>query len=240
MKKKSLLVAFFIGTLSYLNAQDIAFGIKGGINFASIGEIYHYGPSGGNGVTPSEDAYYAADGVSGKNFGAYFRLNIKEYFYIQPEMNFSDLSGTYQFALEESEWTQSNVNAGLLFGYRAFGPLAIYTGPILSIIRDRQLEGTENTSYATWEYEKSNISFGFGLAASWDRVSLDARYVMGLTTVENQRIDMVRAKYGTNLGETLEYKPSQFVINLQVDLFNFGGEKKKRGAKSNWRNHKNL
>jgi hypothetical protein len=239
MTKKSLLTLFFIGAAIFINAQDITFGIKGGVNFATIGKIYHYGPNGGNNVTPTEDAYYSAGGVQGKNFGAYFRLNIK-YFYIQPEVNFSNFTGSYQFALKESEWTQSNVNLGLLFGYRLFGPLAIYMGPVLSIINDRQLEGTESTSFASWQYEKSNMSVSFGLAASWDRISIDARYVYGLSAAENQKIDMVRAKYGTNLGETLEYNPSQFILSLQVDLFNFGGEKNKRRAKSDWRNHTNL
>ena len=46
--------------------------------------------------------------------------------------------------------------------------------------------------------------------------------------------------YGTNLGELTEYNPSQFVVSFQIDLFNFGGEKKSRKPGSDWRNHRNL
>ena len=87
----------------------------------------------------------------------------------------------------------------------------------------------------------NNTALGAGLSAYCNRISVYARYVYGFTKVETLKIDVVRGTYGTNLGEMVEYNASQFVLNLQVDLFSFGGERKNNNrSKSDWRNHENL
>ena len=239
MKKTSLLVFLLFCLTSTLNAQDMTFGVKGGINFSSIGELYHYGPRGGNGVIPSDDTYYKADKGSSYHFGGYLKVNFN-YFYFSPEVVYTSLSNSYELAKETSEWTQDNLDIGLYFGYRAYGPLCIYLGPAISMINDRQLEGNETKASTPWTFEKTNLGIGAGIALQYNRFGIDVRYVYGLTKVEHVEIDMVRAKYGTNRGAMLEYNPSQLILSATIDLFSFGGEKKKRGSKSNWRDHRNL
>ena len=53
------------------------------------------------------------------------------------------------------------------------------------MISDPESEGTEETLYASWQYEKTNTALGVGL-------SVDARYVYGFIKVETLKIDMVR------------------------------------------------
>mgnify|MGYP000344541168 CR=1 FL=1 len=239
MKRTSLHLLFILLSINAVSAQDFTFGIKGGLNFNSIGELYHYGPRGGNGVIPSEDTYYTADKASSYHFGGYLKLNF-DYFYFSPEVVYTSLTSNYELALETSEWTQSNIDIGLFFGYRVFGPVAVYLGPSISMINDRQLEGNEEKASTPWTYEKTNLGVGAGLTFQYNRFGIDARYVYGMTKVEHVEIDMVRAKYGTNRGAMLEYNPSQFIISATIDLFSFGGEKKKRRSNSNWNDHRNL
>lgn len=238
MKKNILTLAFLLGFFSLLNAQDITFGIKGGVNFNNIGILHHIGGSISGGAP---DIDYEPNKGLGNNFGAYFRVNLNQ-FYIQPEVTFVSLKSNYELSLETSNWTQSSIDIPLLIGYKVYHPVSIYAGPVFSMINDRQLEGMQETNWAsgTLEFEKSSVNIGVGLNVSLGRFLLDFRYMYGFTKVEEVRVDIKGNIYGTNLADLLEYNPSQYMVNLQIDLFNFGGEKKKRGSKSNWRNHKNL
>lgn len=239
MKKIPISIALLVGIVSVINAQDITFGVKGGINYITIGELFHKTSDGESGVVPTDNFVYSSNKEMGYNFGAYFRINLNQ-FYIQPEVTFVSLKSNYELGLATSYWTQSNVDIPLLFGYRVYHPVSVYAGPIFSMISDRQLEGVEEKAATPWSFEKSSVAIGVGVNAIFGRIMIDFRYSYGFTKVEEIKIDMVRAKYGTNIGYLLEYNPSQFIVNAQIDLFNFGGEKKKRGSKTNWRNHKNL
>ena len=75
MKKKYLYLIVFFISIHHIKAQDITFGITGGLNYSNIGTLFHKGPSGGNGVTPSEDTYYSDNHDMGYHFGGYLKLN---------------------------------------------------------------------------------------------------------------------------------------------------------------------
>lgn len=75
MKKKYIYLIVFFISIHHIKAQDITFGITGGLNYSNIGTLFHKGPSGGNGVTPSEDTYYSDNHDMGYHFGGYLKLN---------------------------------------------------------------------------------------------------------------------------------------------------------------------
>lgn len=240
MKNKSLLLAAFIIIVCKIHAQDYTFGIKGGVNYITIGELYHFGsPKGGNNVTPAEDVVYSPNKEMGTQFGAYIRLNYDS-FYIQPEVLFTSSKSSYDLAKKTANWTQESMDIPVFFGYKFSDSFSVYGGPIISSINERNLEGTENTPYANWTYENSNILGGIGLKYQIGRFGVDLRYSYSFTKVEELRVDINRGIYGTNLGDLLEYNPSYIVLNAQIDIFTFGGESKKRKKGSNWRNHNNL
>ena len=240
MKRAVLTALFLLSITTHLKAQDITFGIKGGASFIKIGELFHNVSDGEIGVIPDHDFYYESNIEMGTNFGAYFRVNLYQ-FYIQPEVNIVSLKSYYELGKKNSKWTQSSIDIPLLFGYNVYHPVAVYAGPIFSMISDRQLEGNEDKPAHPWTFEKSIVSIGVGInAVVARRFYLDFRYSYGITKVEHIEIDMNRGHYGTNRGALVEYNPSQFMVNLQIDLFSFGGEKKSRSSKSDWRNHKNL
>ena len=239
MKITSLFIFSIFISFIQTKAQDITFGIKGGINYSNIGTLNHYGPRGGNNVTPSEDFYYSDNHDSGYHYGGYFKINFN-YFYLKPEVVYTSLNNSYDLALEKSEWLQTSLDIGLFFGYRVYGLITIYAGPSISMINDRQLEGNETKGNTPWSYEKTNLGVGLGATIEFGRFGIDLRYLYGLTKVEHIEIDMVRSTYGTNRGALQEYNPGQLILSATIDVFSFGGEKKKRRAGSDWRNHKNL
>lgn len=237
MKRTPLLLVLFLSTIITSYAQDFTFGIKGGVNYNSIGELVDYGT---NVANPSDDTIYSANKEMGYHFGAYIRMNY-EYFYIRPEVNFTSLKSSYDLSLETTNWSQSSIDIPIFFGYMISQSFSVYAGPIITLISDRDIEGFQDTSYVDpWTFEKTNLNAAIGLNFQINRFSIDAKYVYSFTKVETFKFDMIRSTYGTNLGELTEYNPSQFIIGINIDLLNFGGEKKSKKPGSDWRNHKNL
>lgn len=241
MKRPLLYLAIFIGTIITMQSQDISFGIKGGINQNSIGDFYSFGGSLGAGVP---DESFPAESVMGFQYGAYLKLNIN-YFFIRPELNFVSLENTYSFPTKPAQWTSTQIDFPILFGYNIYGPASIYGGPVFSTITEMTMEGWEDTGFGQtgpFTYMNSSVAISAGIMFDFGRFGLDLRYQYGLTTVPEQHLDMVKTYngYGVNVGKLVEYNPSQILLNLQVGLFNFGGGKKRNRSKSDWRNHRNL
>jgi len=242
MKKSFLIIVLIISHFTIKsNAQDITFGIKGGVNNNNIGDFYSIGGSIGAGV-PNE--YFPADNDIGFQYGIYFNFKIN-YFFIRPEVNFVSFENSYTFPTKPAKWSAKQIDIPILFGYNIFGPISIYTGPIFSSISDMSLEGWQETGWpgtGPFTYIKSSTSISAGILIELGRFGIDFRYQYGLKAVKEQRLDMIRTYkgWGVNIGDLVEYNPSQFILSLQIDLFNFGGEKKHRKSDSNWRDHRNL
>lgn len=239
MKKNSLIFIFLLGTYFTIYSQSFSVGFKGGINQISIGELYHWGNWAGSSIRPEEDTYYTANKEMGFQVGAYFVVNY-DYFYIRPELYYTSSKSSYDLAYNTMAWEQTSIDIPFLFGYRVFGGVSLYAGPMMSLINDRQLQDNKNTSDRPWSYEKTLLYGSLGLNIEYGRFGLDIRYLHSFTKTDPVEFETIRVKYGTHFGEMLEYNPSQFQISLNVDLFYFGGEKKKKKFKSDWRNHKNL
>lgn len=236
MNKTPLLLILFLLAFSLNYSQNLDIGVKGGINSNSIGEFYSIGGSIGSGV-PNE--IYEASNEIGYQFGLFFNFNVN-YFFIRPEFNYSSYQNKYDFPTNSAKWSAQQIEIPILFGYNIYKPVYLFAGPVFNFISDMSMEGWQNTSYADdFTYKSSSTSISAGLLLDFGRVGLDFRYQYGLTTVEEQRLDMIKSTYGVNLGDLKEYNPSQFMVNVQIQLFTIYGDKKRRSG-SDWRNHKNL
>ena len=233
MKNKQLLLGSFLILYShFVKAQEYTLGVKGGINFNSIGELYHIGTAngGGIGVIPIEDTYYKADKNLGSQFGVFGMIAFK-YFYIRPELNSTSLKNTYPLSQKKSEWTSSTVDIPILFGYKIYNPLSIYIGPVFSHIKDMKLEGVQSPII----YKTSAINLSTGILVNFRRFGLDFRYNYGLNKVQEQRVDIIRSIYGTNVAKLLQYNPSQIIISLHFNLININGYEHRKKVKKGWR-----
>lgn len=237
MKIKSLTFVILLITFLNINAQEFSIGIKGGINYSSIGDLYHYGNNSGLGVnvTPDENTVFNADKAIGTNFGIFFMVEYDR-FYIRPEVIFSSLKNSYNLAFKEAEWTATKIDIPVLFGYKVYNNISIYAGPGFSSITDMELTGPEYPIM----YDETSINLNAGIFADFGVVGLDLRYEYGISKVDEQRVDIDRGIYGTNIADLLEYNPSQISICIHLNIANLDNTKGNRRSKSGWRNHKNL
>lgn len=239
MRKSPLITIIFLFAMLAVSAQEFSFGVRGGVNYNNIGDFYSIGGS----IAPgTPNTYYAADNEIGFQAGIFFEINYGNFF-IRPEGSFVSLKNSYPFPTKPANWEAQQINVPILFGYRIYGPVSIFAGPVFNFISNMEMEGWEETSYAgPFTYNESSTSIGAGILLDFGFVGLDFRYLYGLTTVEEQRLDMIKTYngYGVNLGDLVEYNPSQIMVSIQFRLFTLSGDKRKKKFNSDWRNHKNL
>jgi hypothetical protein len=219
-------------------AQDYFIGIRGGVNFNTIGELHHLGTASGGGinVTPVDDAFYTADKTMGNHYGIFFKANFGRFFII-PEFNFTSMKNTYPLAILPANWSASKMEVPILIGFHLYKPISIYAGPSFSSVTDMELEGVEYPIL----FDKNSTGFNAGILIEYKRFGLDLRYQYGITAVDKQRIDMFRATYGTNVAYLLDYNPSQISLSFSVNLLQFNIDKNRKSSYTyDWRNHKNL
>ena len=237
MKKKHSILVLLFFNFTLLFSQEFSIGIKGGLNFNNIGELYHIGfaNGGGIGVIPIDDVYYKAKNESSSHFGGLLTIDFKTVF-IRSEINFTTLKNNYPLAKKTSYWTSSKIDIPILVGVKIYKPISFYVGPAFSKISTMELKGAEHPLY----FKKSAINLNTGILVDFGRFGFDVRYEYGLKSFDDQRVDIIRAVYGTNVGYLLKYNPSQIIVSLHINLLKINKSERGIRAVKGWRNHKNL
>lgn len=230
MKIKPLFIVILLITFSSANAQEYTFGVKGGINFNNIGELYHLGIQGGGNPTPTLDTYYTADKKIGAHFGAFAMVSLGNFF-IRPEVNYASLKSSYTLSKATANWKLTKIDIPILLGYKIYHPVSIYAGPSFSNISKMELQFPEDPIL----FEKSAINLNAGILVDFGRFGFDLRYEYGLKPIEEQRVDFVDDDYGTNVAYLLEYNPSQIILSVHINILKINGDDGGHRIKSGWR-----
>lgn len=235
MKVKPLFIVILLISFSFTQAQEYTFGVKGGINFNNIGELYHYGNASGLGtsVTPNADTVFPAEKELGFQFGAFVMIAFDKFF-IRPEVIYVSSKNNYPLAFRTAYWTSTKIDIPLLLGYKIYAPVSIYAGPSFSSISDMKLEGVQQVSSYPYVYKNSSTSLNAGILAEFGRFGVDLRYQYGITKVEELRVDIDRGTYGTNIADLLEYNPSQIQLSVHINILSINGDRK-HSKKGTWR-----
>lgn len=233
MQIKPLFIVILLSSFSFMQAQEYTFGVKGGINFNNIGELYHYGDWAGANPTPINDTYYTAEKEMGTQFGAFAMIAFDKFF-IRPEVNFVSSKNNYALALKISHWTSKRMEIPILLGYKIYNPVSLYAGPSFSSISEMKLEGIQE-NLIPFTYKKSSTAFNAGVLVDIGRFGIDLRYQYDLTKVEALEIDIDRGTYGTNRGRLLEYNPSQIQLSVHINILKINGNDGGHRIKSGWR-----
>ena len=225
MNKRILLLAFFLSTSIFIYAQpEYAIGIKGGLNYYTIGDI---NSRGGSIQSGKPDEVFTPNKEMGTQFGVFLNVAFDKFF-IRPELNFVTNKNTYDFPNRTSHWKASKVDFPILFGYKIYDPVSIYVGPSFSFFNDMTLEGANNiTSANSIDYEKTTSNFIVGIQVEFKRFGVDLRYESGFKETigehTNNYQDFQNSAFGINLGDIYSYKPSQISLSLNIFLFRTDG-----------------
>jgi len=229
MNKRILLLAFSLFSFLNINAQEYGFGIRGGINTYSIGDIVTVGSNGPQG--PAAGLVFEPVKDIGYQFGAYFFAKFGK-FNIRPEINYVSSQNHYDFPIRQSNWTVTKIDIPILLIYDIFDPISIYAGPGFGFIGDAKLEGVHDSGFVSGspgpDLNKTNFSINIGVMLRYKRLGVDLRYELGQGETAEEREDINLSGWGVNLVDLKPYKPNVLSLSVFYDIFrtdaqNIGG-----------------
>ena len=220
MKSNYLLIGLLFYLSLPLQAQEFGFGVRGGFNTYSIGEIITVGSNGPNG--PEAGLVFDPVEDIGFQFGGYFVAQFGN-FYVRPELNYMSFQNHYDFPDQQSKWTRSKIDFPIRLGYDIIGPVSVYAGPDFGFFSDAEIEGVQETSFTTGnvgpDLEKTAVNLNFGVTFKFKSIGIDLRYEMALAETEEEREDFIRSAYGVNLADLKPYNPNVLSLSVFIDIF---------------------
>lgn len=162
MKKCSIFTILFCFLFAFASAQDFSFGLKGGINVASIG--------GGT--------YVGFGGLGSKvsfHFGGTAEVPISEKFAVQPELLYSSQGTKWNF-VGGSNLKLDYVNLPILGKYYIIKGLSAEAGPVVGFLL--------STNGVKEDYNSLDIAFAIGASYKLNEsIFFSLRYNKGITDI---------------------------------------------------------
>ena len=188
MNRYFLLIFISIFSLSFAQAQEYSFGIKGGANYAMGGELEAFQPV----VPPNPPVslgVYEGNPQIGLQAGIFFELKWEKFF-VRPEIMFNSLKSEFELPGYTSVYTIEKLNIPLLLGYRITESFDIYAGPAYSNIINSSLDGTNNPS-TNIIVQDAPLAGQIGVKWSFlERFEIDLRYEHMLTSKQASTYNM--------------------------------------------------
>lgn len=165
MRKLVLLTVITVLGLTSVNAQDIKFGAKGGLNFATL--------TGGN----NSEIGWTTD----FNLGVMAEIKISEKFSFQPELIYSG-QGFGSGDSAEGTIALNYLNVPLIGKYYVTEKLSLEAGSQIGFLLSTK--GGTNTNKDQFKTTDFGVSFGLGYKLD-NGLFFNARYNLGLTDIND-------------------------------------------------------
>lgn len=195
MKNGIITLVVFVFAIQTTYSQ-ISWGIKGGLNFNSNGDITYELEDIFEGTSQSTNGM-------GYHVGLFFKTKATR-FYIKPELVFTHTESEY----ENFKFSMDKIDLPINVGFKIFGPISIYAGPSLQYIIDSKLEDN-----SLIEIEKNTtIGGNVGLAAQFGKFGIDFRYERSFSENEAEFL---------NIGESsgvIDTRPEQIIVSLSINI----------------------
>ena len=152
-----------------LSFSQFEYGLKGGLNFGSSGDI----------VVVTDQLQKEGDLTSktGYHLGAYSEVYFLM-FYLRPEFQYTKLSSQFEDDLIDNE----RIELPLSIGYSILGPISLFLGPIVYYnlsqkANELKLEKIQNTT---------SLGLHIGARLKLGALGVDVRYEKGFSTTETK------------------------------------------------------
>jgi hypothetical protein len=185
--QKMKVVGFYVAAMALLltagtaNAQTADLGVKAGVNFGSL--------------RTNAETVSGASGKTGLHVGLFARTGGN--FYFQPELNFSTFGGEYVYDGETNEPMFRQLNIPLMAGYKL-----IDNGQVnfrVSLGPDVNFNLNKPDAPTGTDYKRFSVGGVLNAGVDMGRVTFDARYSLGLTTV-HEALDQRPGVFSLSVG----------------------------------------
>ncbi|TVZ23846.1 outer membrane protein with beta-barrel domain [Dokdonia sp. Hel_I_63] len=205
MKKIIVAVLLLSGMTAF--SQSAGFGIKGGLNYGSVGDLEF--------TSEFAESTFDKENKSGFHAGIYYKAVFAGIF-IQPELLYTKINTEYQSNISGSnsiDYELSKIDIPVLVGFNVIGPLNVKAGPSFQYIIDDEFDGID----IDFEDPENSFTVGYQLGAglSFGKLGIDVRYEGAFT--DNTIVTESQAE-DNSVGFKVDARPSQWILNLSYSL----------------------
>ncbi|WP_288956128.1 porin family protein [uncultured Polaribacter sp.] len=192
MKKVILILCLTFGLSQIANAQ-VAFGVKGGINYNSnsIKEV-------------QTDVFDGAKSRTGYHAGIWLRFKIPVIgFYLRPELVYTNLENEvrYKTSGNSTDYNFQKIDIPVLLGKKIFGVGNIYIGPSFQYVLDSDF------SFSDIKDVKSDgftVGLQFGGGIELGKLGIDVRWERAFSGIESTFLSgTVEQKFDTRINQII-------------------------------------
>lgn len=200
MKRLVILGTVLISSFAF---SQIDFGVKAGLNFASVGDLKSYANNG-------FDSKVDSDTRTGYHIGAWGRVALPIIgLYVQPELNYTHLKTEYS---NNGDYILDKIDVPVLAGMKILSVGRIFVGPSFQYLINDDLDINDIKDVKSDDF---TVGIQFGAGAQLGKLGIDLRYDTGLNDTESS---FVNETTGTNF--TVDSRPSQVILGVSYKLTN--------------------
>lgn len=209
--KKLFIVLILIGGLNTLNAQFMNYGIKGGLNYNSNGDLRSI-----HGF--EDDLKINSDQQTGYHIGVFGEIKLPLWLYVRPEIFYTHTKSNYDENNYSADLTLNKIDAPVLVGLRILHFGRFFIGPVFSYTMSTKLEDT-NVFDNVEKISSDDFSMGgqIGLGLELGKFGADIRWETGLSDTEAQFVGDLTNGYidsGNDAKIKIDTRPQQFILSV--------------------------
>jgi hypothetical protein len=199
--KKVILMLFLVFGFSQTSNAQLAFGVKGGVNYNNNGDATF--SSTGN------DIVNGAESKSGFHAGFWFRGKLPIIgLYLRPEIIYTQVKSEYLYQNTSTNYDFKKLDVPILLGKKVLGFGNIFIGPSFQYILDDQFNFS---TLSTNDFDKFSVGLQMGFGVEFGSLGLDVRWERGLSNTEANFVDN-----STNI--SIDNRTNQIIFGLSLKL----------------------
>jgi len=200
--KKIFFILVLVGTLPIANAQFVNFGIKGGINYNSNGDLSF--ESINNSLSSNEETGY--------HFGVLAEIKFPLFLYIRPELLYTHTESSYQGLSNKSKLKKDLIEAPILVGFRVFKIFRFFLGPSFQYAINTDFESNSFNKIKKISSDDFTVAGQVGIGLNLGKIGVDVRWEKGFSDSEAAYIGGFIGEDNVNL--LVDTSQQQFILSF--------------------------
>jgi hypothetical protein len=175
--KKLLFVLILFGAFSVTNAQFLNYGIKGGINYNSNGDL--------RSLEGFDLLKISSDEEAGFHIGFFSEIKLPFFLYLRPELVYTHTESSYQGENESTKLKKDIIEAPVLIGFRVFKIGRIFLGPSFQYAISTDLKETPSfDNIKNISSDDFTVAGQVGIGINLGKIGADIRWESGFSDSE--------------------------------------------------------
>lgn len=207
--KKVFFILLLIGSFSLANAQIFNFGIKGGINYNSNGDLR------GTGFSEIVDnVRISSDEETGYHVGIFTEMKLPLWLYLRPELYYEHTESSYKGEHDKTKLKLDKINAPILIGIRVLKIGRVFLGPSFNYTLSTDLKDTPSFDNVK-KIRSDDFSVGgqIGVGLNFGKFGADIRWETAFSDTEATFVGDALETIGAE-AIRIDTSPQQFILSF--------------------------